>query len=715
MFRKILLLLVMMVGVGAASAQDIVPCSCILSPEVSVDYHRVNVDVDNMIATTTVEMQFTNRGEGLAEGQFLFPLPAGAAVQQLTMFVNGVAIEAKILPADEARATYDAIVRQMRDPALLEYVGRDLLQASVFPIPAGEARQIKIVYGQALEVENGLVKVSYPLKTPVTSNQIVAQTSVRVSVQSASAIGNVYSPSHRISLSRPDDTSFVASFEQSDASADSDFVLYYGVQSDKVSVNLLSYRESSDQDGFFMLMIQPPMTEPENIQAKDVVIVLDQSGSMDGTKWEQAQDAAAYVLENLNTNDRFNVIPFSSSYRTYADTLLAKSEAAEAVSWVRGLYPEGGTNISDALGRALDFADAERPLTIIFLTDGLATEGIVDTPSLLDSLGQKASPNVRLFTFGVGDDVDTVLLDTLVRDFRGTGSYVRPGERIDEEVAALYTKISSPVLNDVTLSIEGATTELLYPQTLSDLFAGEQITLVGRYRNGSSDATVTLTGKQNGQTQTLTYSNLTFNDRAGGSEFIARLWATRRIGDLLNQIRLNGENRELVDSVVSLSVRYGIITPYTSFLITEDDVLSQAGREDAQNTFANEARELAGAMTGSGAVDAADASSNLANAQAPAPAATQSSTVLKQETLPDGSVSPSQEPIRYAGDKTFLLQGDVWTDTTYDPDSMTPRQVTFASDEYFELLTQHPEIAPYLAVADHIILVLDGAAIEIVP
>jgi Ca-activated chloride channel family protein len=706
----------------------VVPPPGVNTAQVVVDYHRVTINVDNRIATTTVEMQFTNTGEALAEGQFIFPLPPGAAVEQLLMIVNGQSIEAQILRAAEARATYDAIVRQYRDPALLEYIGRDLLQANVFPIPAGEKRQIKITYGQALTADNGLVKVSYPLKAPVSLVPQVSQLSVRVEVTSAEAIGNIYSPTHPIALSRRGSSGFVAGFEQSFASPESDFVLYYGVQGDVLDANLMTYKASADEDGFFMMMIQPPSSlGTAQIQPKDVVVVLDQSGSMEGEKWAQAQAAAVYVLENLNEGDRFNVVPFSTSVSIYANEMQPLSQAADAVRWVRSLFPGGGTNIHDALKQALSFA-SERPLTVIFMTDGLATEGIAYTPDLLASLTKDAPPNARIFTFGVGDDVDTVLLDSLVRDFRGTGSYVRPYERIDEEVASLYNKISAPVMNDVSLAFEGVIAELMYPQQLPDLFAGEQLILVGRYRSAAEDAAIVLTGVQGSETITIRYDSVEFRQNAGGEDFIARLWATRRIGDLLRTIRLRGEDKELVDSVVALSIRYGIITPYTSFLITEDDILSQQGREQAQAAFGEEAERMAASVTGAGAVSAADTSAGLANAAVPMPMATAAPTMMAAvgTATPSFGSAPGQaaanvvpaepkvNPVKYAGGKTFILQGDVWMDTTYNPDTMTTTRIVFLSDAYFDFLEEYPEAAAYFAVGENVIVVINGQAIEVV-
>lgn len=731
MLRKWMFLVFFLMGVSVASAQIQPqppmprPCGCVLPPGVTVDYHRVTIDVADRIAMTTVEMKFTNQGEGLAEGQFLFPLPMGAAVQELVMFINGQAIEAKLLRADEARAIYDEIVRQYRDPALLEYVGRDLIQASVFPIPARESRTIRIVYGQALTEENGLVKIIYPLRTPTIQNVPVGQVSVQVNVSEPVSIGNVYSPSHRIALSRPQATSFRASFEASGSAQNSDFVVYYGVQREEIGLNLLTYRASADGDGFFLLMVQPPVARADEVLPKDIVIVLDQSGSMGGDKWRQAQEAAIYVLQHLNPNDRFGVVLFSSDYRAYAPSLLPAREAEGAIRWVRSEVPAGGTNILDALMRGFAYDDTERPLTVLFLTDGLPTEGETDRTAILQAMGYKAPDRVRVFSFGVGFDVDTFLLDSLSRDLRGSSTYVMPGERIEEAVAALYNRISAPVLQDVTLTVDGVTVELLYPRQMPDLFAGEQLTIVGRYRGGGM-ANITLTGQRGDETVTLRFDDQAFGANAGGTEFIARLWATRRIGDLLNQIRLNGETPELVESIVTLSTRYGIITPYTSFLITEDDILSQEGQAAAQQNLQRQAGQLSGQASGAGAVSAADLASGLANAQAPAavpmqtqPMATQSAPSgavgmpNPQGTTQNEQAAAGEAPIRYVGEKTFILQGEVWMDTTYQPDTMTPRQIAFGSDEYFDLVLANPELAQYLAVGQQVIIVWQGEAIQI--
>lgn len=689
-----------------------------------IDYHRVNVTIENQIAATHVDMQFTNQGEALAEGTFIFPLPQGAAVDQLTMWIDGQPIEAKILDKDQARGIYNEIVRQYRDPALLEYVGMNAVQANVFPIPPGDSRRIEIQYSQILEVDNGLINYVYPMHNAGVGQRMIDEMSIAINVTGSDPISSIYSPSHNIAISRANnDRSFRTGFESNNFVADADFSLFYGIASDTINVNLLTYRESATDDGFFMLLVQPPVTIPEDqVIAKDVIVVLDQSGSMTGTKWEQAREAAITVLRALNSEDRFNVILFSTGWRVFSNQMEAPRQAESAIDWIRGQEAIGGTDINGALTTALDMVESDRPTTVLFMTDGLATEGEVNTQNILKNLEAAAKPNVRIFTFGVGDDVDTFLLDAVVEDFRGTGSYVRPGERIDEKVASLYSKISAPVLTDIALDFGGMQIDWMYPSQLPDLFAGEQLTLVGRYRQSTENTAITLHGSVNGAEQSFIYSNLDFPGRAGGEPFIARLWATRRIGDLLNSIRLRGENQELIDSVVNLSVRYGIITPYTSFLIEEDDILSQAGRDRAAMEFAEEARQLSSVASGAGAVAAADAAINLQAAESPAMPLAFNPRPLPTQTagMTEGEHDDEQfsadyyvNPIKTVKDKTFILQDGVWTDTSFMPDTMETQKVEFLSDAYFDLLEDKPELSDYFAVGERVIVVVEGVAYEI--
>lgn len=694
-------LLTLLLGIPA-HAQDIISEPPIIPQDVKIEYQRVDVVIADQVATTHIEQLFVNDNGWMLEGEYFFPLPDGAVVSQLTMWVDGQPIEANILERDEAQQIYDTIVRQLRDPALLKYVGTQAIQANVFPIPPNDERLIEIEYTQILPADNGLIHYVYPQSTTLYTNMPLGNQSIRVEVQSDEAIRAIYSPSHNVAINRDGDFRATVGYEDGNVTADTDFELYYTVSPEEIGLNLLSYKESGE-DGFFLLLVAPSV-ETNEVVAKDVILVLDTSGSMEGEKLAQAQEAAVSILDNLNPDDRFNVVSFSTGTRNYETGLVSADNAPAAAAFVQRLEALGGTNISQALLEAVTQANPERPTTIIFLTDGLATEGITDTSRLLNTLDQSAPANVRLFAFGVGDDVDTSLLDQLAQNHRGTTTYVRPFQAIDEVVSSFYAKVSAPVLTDISLDFDGIRIEQLYPQTLPDLFAGSQLVLVGRYRDGGT-ADITLNGTVNGRSQTTTYRDHQFRS-SGGDDFIPRLWATRAIGNLLTEIRLNGENPELVQSVVNLSIRYGIITPYTSYLIEENDIFSQTGREVIIEEEMESLSMDDGAVSGAAAVDEAAASANMAEAEAPMAAPMPMATTVPGEGSAVGNPAPANQPIQFVGSKTFVLRDGVWMDTAYDADTMTPQEVGFASDAYFDLVTAVPDIGQYFALGEQVLVVI---------
>jgi len=619
------------------------------------------------------------------------------------MWVDGTPIEAKLMPAGEARAVYDAIVRQLRDPALLEYVGHDAIQANVFPIPPGDERLIEIEYTTLLTADNGLFRYVYPQSAGLYSDTPPAQQSIRVELASDEAIRTLYSPSHRVSIGRDGEFRATVGYEAANPPLD-DFELYYTVSPEEIGLNLLSY-QAPGEDGFFVLLVAPGI-QPGEVVAKDVILVLDTSGSMEGEKIVQARSAARYVVEHLNPDDRFAVVDFNTTVNRYAPTLLPAGEAevAAAATHIDTLFAAGGTNISGALLEAAALVGPERPTTILFLTDGLATEGITDTSLLLENVAAALPPNARLFAFGVGDDVDTTLLDTLAQNHRGTTTYVRPGQAIDEAVSAFYARVGAPVLTDIAIDTGGVAVHDVYPVELPDLFAGAQLVVTGRYRGGAP-ATITLSGVTNGRPQSFIYADQTFRAE-GGEAFIPRLWATRAIGHLMQQIRLRGEDAELVQSIVALSTRYGIITPYTSFLIEEDDIVAQTDALVLEEAAAALAAPTS--VSGAAAVERADAESDLAAAEIPLVAVTR---VVTESVVPGEIVV--EAPVQVAGDRTFFWRGGVWVDSAYDAATGEPAVVPFASDAYFELLSARPELGAALALGEEVLVVIEGAAYRI--
>ncbi len=709
-----ILVLVMMVafaGVLTAYAQDVVtpePPPITIPPvwpdsDLEIAYQHVDVTIEDQVATTHVEQLFVNNNDWMLEGTYLFPLPSGAAVSQLTMWVDGQPIEAKILQKEEARQIYDEIVRQLRDPALLEYVDNNAIQANVFPIPPHEERRIELEYSQVLPAEEGLVHYVYPQSTDLYTNTPLDSQRIRVEVTSREPIHAIYSPSHPVDVVRQGEYNALVGFEDQNVTANEDFELYYSVTAAEIGLNLLSYREP-DEDGFFMLLVAPEV-ETEEVVAKDVILVLDTSGSMEGSKLEQAEDAAVYIVDHLNPGDRFNIISFSTGIRRYAPDLVPATDPGQFESYINSLEALGGTNISAALLEAAGQAAEKRPTTIVFVTDGLATEGIIETPLLLDAVAAATPENARIFAFGVGNDVDPELLDNLAQNHRGTTTYVRPNQAVDEAVSSFYAKVSSPVLSNISLDYGDIIVEQTYPQVLPDLFAGTQLVVTGRYRAGGP-AAITLSGEVNGQPQQFVYEDNIFRTQ-GGDAFIPRLWATRATGHLLRQIRLHGEKDELVQSVVNLSIRYGIITPYTSYLIEEDDIFTQTGRESivaGEMRLADEAFEAPLELE----VEEAAAQAEMVEAEAPIAAPTM--------VAGDGSKSESdvQSLVEFVGSKTFVWRDGGWVDTAYEEDQHKLIEIDFAGEEYFELLSSTPEIGQYLALGQQVLVIHNGQAYQIV-
>ena len=669
----------------------------------TIKRHRVTVTIKDQVATTRVDQVFVNESRWELEGTYIFPLPADASVQDFAMWVDGRRVEGKVLDADQARRIYEEIVRRRRDPALLEYLGRGAFQVRIFPIPPGEERRIELEYSQVLPIEDGLVRYVYPLDPERFSARPLESVSINVSIESDVPIKAVYSSSHRVAVDRPDDYHATVGYEAQDVLPDRDFVLYYTVSPEEVGANLLSFREG-EEDGFFLLLVAPRVAvEQEAVVARDVLLVLDTSGSMEGEKLDQAKAALRYVLEHLNPEDRFNITDFSTGVRTFARSPQPLKEREAALRWVDGLQAVGGTDINRALLETLAGVDPTRPTVLLFLTDGLPTSGVVEVPEILNNVTQALPPNVRVFTFGVGDDVNTVLLDTLAREHGGASLYVRPGERIDEVVSGLYAKISTPVLTDLRLEVEGVQVEDLYPYPLPDLFAGSQLIVVGRYREGGT-ARLRLTGRVDDRLQAFTYEGLTFR-RQGGDPAIPRLWATRKIGYLLDQIRLHGESRELVDEIVALSVRYGIVTPYTSYLVEEPtEVLTEEGRRQAAEEMLSQLPAATAEAVGAPAVEKAAEVGGMREAEVP----------MEVPTGMPGEAGPEAAPVRVVGPKTFVLREGVWTDTTFDPARMQPRRVGFGSEDYFRLLEARPDLGAYFALGRRVIVVVGETAYQVV-
>ena len=705
----------------------------------SVKEARLDVSIDGQTAKVTVDEVFFNPNNWQVEGTFIFPLPADASIDDMSFWMNGKEQKGELLDAQQARQEYLKIVRRIKDPALLEYMGTKMFKLRIFPMPPRGTMRVKFSYTQFLKSEGDLVLFRYPTSTNKYSSAPIGSFIIDIHLKADKPLKNIYCPTYKVDVVRKGEKEARVTFEAQNIKPDRDFLLYYSTSGADVGFSLLSFCDGTE-DGYFMALITPKyVINKKDIQPKDVVFVVDTSGSMlNENKMAQAKEALSYCVKNLNEKDRFNIITFATGVRMFRDALVVASKEAKATAleWIGRLSPSGGTNINDALLKAFGtVTQTKRPVMIIFMTDGEPTIGIQDPKKILENVKNANKVNARIFVFGVGETVNTKLLDRLAEENRGTADYITKDEKIDVKVKAFFDKVSSPVLSDVVVKFNNIEVYDIYPTKIADLFRGEQLVLVGRY-HGSGAKSVSLTGKVNGEARTLIYEGR-FVERGKEKEFIPRIWATRKIGYLLSEIRLHGEKQELKNEVVRLATRFGILTPYTSYLVIEDirrprrpglrpltsAPLRRRLREemDRDAGFAREAadaeKEARGRMKAEGGAGAVNAAKELKKMKQAA-AAPAKPGVYTGEALFGGKGQTGRElakAIRTVADKTFYFVDDTWYDSIYDPEKHKEvKKVKYMSDEYLELLMKKPEIGKFFALGKSVVVIVDGKAYQVI-
>ncbi|MBD0370621.1 MAG: VWA domain-containing protein [Pyrinomonadaceae bacterium] len=723
-------LFVIAAGAEGARAQGVIvprPCERCPNPPQSGPLPRslpiksINIEttIKGQVATTHVTQVFRNDTNAVLEGTYFFPIPESASIVEFAIWDGDRKLVGEVRSREEARRIYDEIVRRQRDPGLLEYAGKDLFQASIFPIPARSDKKLELTYTQVLGAQSGTVSYRYPLGTGKQMAQI-GTVSGRIDIESKQPVRNIYSPSHSIDTRRVNDATVRLSFETRGGRDPQDFQLFYTLSDQDFGLSLLTYREPG-RDGYFLLTISPKDNWSETeYAAKDVVFVLDTSGSMaEEGKMEKARAALLFGIRNLRPDDRYNVISFSGEERLMENGLINANETGRArgLEFVKNLKPTGGTNINGALLAAMrQFDRSDRPKLVVFMTDGLPTVGETNVGRIVNNAHDARVPGIRLFTFGVGYDVNTALLDKLASENRGVADYVEPKEDLEVKVSSFFSKVNFPVLTDLQLDMGGVRTDLVYPREMPDLFKGTQITLIGRYRNERdlNNIRIALSGKSGRENRTFAYENLRFPLKEEENDFLPRLWATRRVGWLMEQVRSNGEQKELVDEIVDLGTRYGIVTPYTSYLALEPNNALPAGntvtrgrdqdRGSIGGGFGNGPTARRGAKTAAPMVAAdATATTGAAAVQQSKRAREQQESVIVNK---DDSLSSA---VKTAGGKTFYLRDNVWADAEFRQDARLPETViTFGSNEYFDLLKRERRLAEYFALGEQVVVVLDG-------
>lgn len=684
---------------------------------------QAKVIIRGQASTTELIMSFHNPEGQAKEGRALLPVPSQAALKSFGMEGASGKLTAELLPREEARRIYDDIVSRLKDPAILEFAGLGAVKTGVFPVPAGKTVRLRLVYEELLTSEGE--RVDYLLPRTQAISEEAPPWKIEVDWQEKSGIRTLYSPSHPVSVERQSGRR--VSFQLEGRINPGPLrVSILKRRSEEAVASFLSHPETRDE-GYFLMLLSPPESDEAAPRLKrEVTLVMDRSGSMAGQKLKQVRAAARQVLGGLEDGERFNLMTYNEAVEGFSAEPVSLNERTrdQAHQFLNRVRVSGGTNIDAALRAALGQKTAPGFLPmVLFLTDGLPTIGETSEKTIREAAAKNNGSGRRIFTFGVGVDVNTPLLSRLADDSRALPTFVLPGEDVEVKVAQVFRRLSGPVLASPRLQVEGTpgrVTDLL-PSKLPDLFKQDQVVLAGRYF-GAEPMTFVLTGSDGREDKQYRFSFRPTRRR--DSDFVPRIWATRKIAVLTEALRDFGADsslrgltgtmprpddprvEELVDEIVRLSTEHGILTEYTAFLAREGEVFNTRA---VQNEIAT-ANFVGRAMRDRSGNAGVNQDVNLKRAKAAGNADKFNTWV--NEDLREESVTKVQQ----VGRKTFYERGGDWVDAAAANESehrVIPLEI--GSTKFFEIVDRLVALNQQsaLALGPDTHLVVDGALYQL--
>ncbi len=670
---------------------------------------RAEARIIDSVATTTLKITVKNPGNRRAEARVVLPVAPGAAVRTFGIDDLGDEPTAELLPREEATKRYREIVSRMTDPGLLEFVGTDLVQSSVFPVEPGGERVVTVVYDHALPAHAGRVEYVLPRSASLESSGTAW--SLTMEVESTGELGPVFSPSHPVVTKPSGRRGLVVSVPRMDEPGP--FRLYAVTGPGAGGATVLMYPEGGDDGGYFLFVGDAPEPAESEPMPRELTLVIDRSGSMAGQKMRQAKESARQVIAGLRPGERFNIIDYAGDIRSFASGPVVKTEASmnEAMAYIDAIQAQGWTNLHDALVESLRSPPADGHLgLVLFLTDGQPTQGVTGEADIRKAAREHNKAGRRVFTFGVGLDVNAPLLDGVARDTRAESTFVLPNEDVEIKVGQVFDKLDGPVIvNPVftTHTPDGRFVEqkvnptvwFVHPDSLGDVFRGSRVMLVGRY--GKTDPLALRVGGERGFVIEGLLDPAQASARHG---FVARLWAQRRIDAILSMIRADTAdgsepNKELVDEVVRLSLAHGIMTEYTAFLAAEETSLAAASAPDteaggvyfgyARETVRRQNANRSGAAGVSQTVNRRDAAAESMQADAAAYGGKVESFNLKSNSWYDADMRLQRaETVQRGPLGTLYRKTDRWVEAAlgeaaeHDPEET----VEFGTEPYWALV-----------------------------
>ena len=744
-FAPTLLILLLLTAESAAqvrhedpnrwAANIVVPQSRVFrihpSERVSISAVAAEVRIDDQLAVTVMDIDLRNHGRRRAEAQLVIPVPKGAVVRGFGFKGAGGELTTRLIDREEARRTYDAIVAQMKDPALLEFIGFNLIKSSAFPIEPMREQTIRVTYENLLESDGNRLDYILP-RTESLAYRVPWR--IKVEIRSSLPVSTVYSPSHDMKLERKTPGVWSGQISEGAGNEPGGFLLSILQEAGEVSASFIAYPDEAAGGGYFLLLAGPPSDlKPAEAAAirREVILVIDRSGSMSGAKIKQAREAARQVLEGLEEGERFNILIYSSSVESFAAGPVEKTAESmrRARAYLKGLRPSGGTNIHDALKKALDQEHDGKTLPLVlFLTDGLPTVGKTSERAI-KRLAEESNPHRRrIFTFGVGVDVNAPLLDNLAEQSRACSTYVLPREDVEVKVARTFRRLTAPILADPKVEVSGTSLFSsgramdVLPENPPDLYEGERLILLGRYI-GTDPLTFVISGNYLGESRSFSF-DFDLSSSKVKNAYVPRLWASRRIADLIDDIRQAGGDtgglpprsaihsdpklKELVDEVIRLSTTFGILTEYTAFLATDGGRI-QPMAEVRSRAFDRMEERAAGVRTGAGAVNQSLNFSRMKR---------KTSSNRRNVYVDEDMHEVSTDRVQQVNDLAFFNQGGRWIDgrtIARGRDAEPERTVEFGTEDYGRLVERLVSLNRHgvLALAGEVLIELDGERVLI--
>ncbi len=644
------------------------------------------------VARKRLRMLFHNtRRDPQTEATFFLELEPGQKVEQFKVRVAGKEMEGEILDAEKSKAIYEEIVRKKKDPALLEMYGARLVRFRIFPIPPQAEFEVEVDTIEHLRAQQGVVRVDTINASTTSFGKPLRRVSVEATVTSAKTVKSIFSPTHAVNVERKDAREARLRYEKANYVTTGRFVFYYVLGEEGLGATLIAHAEAGE-DGSFMLLLTPPAeVKEEDRLPRDVVFVADVSGSMgEQGKMEQARAALKKFIGTLTDRDRFNIVSFATEAAAWREAPVpATAEHREAASrHADGLRARGGTNVEEALKLALAQPfRGEATKIVLLLSDGAPTIGEREPLKLAAGASK---PGVRVFTFGFGADVNTQLLDRLALETGGDRQYVHPKEDLALVLDAFAKRIDAPILAGPALDFgkEAGIAEI-HPKRLPDIFRGGELVVFGRFK-GEKPRRVELSGTAAGERVSRAY-DLDFTP-SPAHDFVARLWAIQKIDFLIDEMRARGTSKELVDHIVELAKKYAIVTPYTSFLITEDAAtgfVEGQHKQSLANRFVGD-REW---MLSRNQQDWRNAGNNEAQVYA-------GNHALGRGNDARGVAQALNEQ-RLVSNRAFYNRQGNWVQTGYA--AQNARSLTFAGDDYFKYLRENPEARAWMSLGQNVV------------